>query len=407
VADTGIGIPADKLQLIFEAFQQADGSTARKYGGTGLGLSISRELARLLGGEIAVGSEVGVGSVFTLHLPCQMSCASEAAPLIELSALPRPLGSVRHSAGPCQWRTPGGGCSDIDITCRNDDRSRLTADEPAVLIVTRQQDAALRLVSKVREHGFKAIVTPQPESALLLARDCQPSVVLLDVDAHDEGSLVMLERLKRDPATRHLPVHVLPSQEFAGHTLRQDARSCLSKPYDDTVLREELARIAALRGGHFDCVVRDPALSDLGRAPDAQRQSLDDMLKPPVQLAGRKVLVVDDDMRNIFALSSALAREGMKVCYAENGRDGIDVLRSNHDVEIVLMDIMMPEMDGYASTRAIRCSSEFEALPIITLTAKAMKGDGDKCIAAGASDYITKPVDICKLLTMMRVWLHR
>ena len=272
VADTGIGIPADKLQLIFEAFQQADGSTARQYGGTGLGLSISRELARLLGGEISVGSEVGVGSVFTLYLPCETSGASEVAPLTELGALPPPRGSAKHAAVKGEWGTPGGGncggCSESDITC--------------------------------------------------------------------------------------LPLYC-------------------------------------------------PLLS----LPDAQRQSLDDMRKPPVQLVGRKVLVVDDDMRNIFALSAALVREGMTVCYAENGRDGIDVLRSNPDVEIVLMDITMPEMDGYATTRAIRCSSEFEALPIITLTAKAMKGDGDKCIAAGASDYITKPVDICKLLSMMRVWLHR
>ena len=521
VADTGVGIPSDKLQLIFEAFQQADGSTARKYGGTGLGLSISRELARLLDGEIRVESEVGVGSTFTLYLPCN-------EPRVPDNTLPhRPDAATSDKNTPALPAPPtheaqlfsGQTCmADSEDDATIDDRALISPGDPAVLIVEDDREVATVLADQARENNLKAIVTRQANSALALTRDYLPAAVLLDVDQEEEDGFVVLDRLKRDPATRHIPVHVLSKHELGDKAKRHGARSYLRKPVASSAIRDEFDRIidftengsrrlllvepdderrntlAALLGGDevrvdtartadeawhllgagpVDCIVLNPHLSDgngfelmtrvqtnpaltsvpiivhaqyelpredrdrleslshggIVRCPESPAHLLADAAlflhrpyaKTPdasqigpalpggadVTLAGRKVLVVDDDVRNIFALSSALAREEMKVLYAENGRDGIEVLQSNPSIDIVLMDIMMPEMDGYATMRAIREIPEFKSLPIITLTAKAMKGDRDKCIAAGASDYITKPVDIARLLTLMRVWLHR
>ena len=515
VADTGVGIPTDKLQLIFEAFQQADGSTARKYGGTGLGLSISRELARLLDGEIRVESEVGIGSTFTLYLPYNeqhvprrhLPQRPEAATLAkDIPALPAPF-ACEQACG-----------SEPEDDATIDDRALISPGDPAVLIVEDDREVATALVYQARENNLKTIVTHQASSALALTRDYLPAAVLLDVDQEEEDGFVVLDRLKRDPATRHIPVHILSTHALGDKAKRHGARSYLRKPMASSDIREEFDRIidftengnrrlllvgpddahrntlaallagddirvdtartaeeawCLLEAGLVDCIVlnlhqsdgssfelmarmqADPTLSNVPivvhaehelaredknrlehlscggivRISESPAHLLADtalFLHRPyvktlhaehtgptapggadVTLTGRKVLVVDDDVRNIFALSSALSREGMKVLYAENGRDGIEVLQSNPSIDIVLMDIMMPEMDGYATMRAIREIPEFKALPIITLTAKAMKGDRDKCIAAGASDYITKPVDIARLLTLIRVWLHR
>jgi HAMP domain-containing protein/CheY-like chemotaxis protein/signal transduction histidine kinase len=536
VSDTGVGIPSDKLQLIFEAFQQADGSTARKYGGTGLGLSISRELARLLGGEIRVESTVSIGSTFTLYLPYNragfINYEQTRQPQPARLLAPQPAQQVLIPAPAPRLEsdaetetvvtTTAIAVSDpatglVEYASMLDDRGLIAPGDPSVLIVEDDERFAKTLLDFAREKNFKGIVTHRGDSALSLARDFQPSAILLDIDLPDIDGLTVLDRLKRDPSTRHVPVHVISALRERERALRQGAISYINKPVSREMLQEEFTRIQkflmggkrsllvveddmaqresivsligdsdvrivtaetgaaaieALSGQHFDCMVLDltlpdisgfdlldqlgkmPTLRDLpiviytaqelsrkevtklkryaktivvkdarsperlldetalflhrsqASLPDLQRRILEEIHAADGGLAGRKVLIVDDDLRNIFALSSLLERQQMQVLFAENGRDGIEVLEKDPSIEIVLMDIMMPEMDGYDTMRAIRRIPKFKSLPIITLTAKAMKGDRDKCIAAGASDYITKPVDVAQLLSMMRVWLH-
>ncbi|WP_036168107.1 HAMP domain-containing protein [Massilia sp. 9096] len=535
VQDTGVGIPSDKLQLIFEAFQQADGSTARKYGGTGLGLSISRELARLLGGEIRVESTINVGSTFTLYLPYnragfinyeqtrQPQPARLAAPQPAPSAQPAPTALLESELEADTVVTttaiavPDPATGVVEYASMLDDRGLIVPGDPSVLIVEDDERFAKTLLDFAREKNFKGVVTHRGDSALSLARDYLPSAILLDIDLPDIDGLTVLDRLKRDPSTRHIPVHVMSALRERERALRQGAISYINKPVSRDMLQEEFKRIQkflmggkrsllvveddmaqresivsligdsdvrivtvetgaaaldALAGQHFDCMVLDltlpdvsgfdlldqigklPAVRDLpiviytaaelsrkevtklkryaktivvkdarsperlldetalflhrsqASLPEVQRKMLEEIHALDGGLAGRKVLIVDDDLRNIFALSSLLERQQMQVLFAENGRDGIEVLEKDPGIEIVLMDIMMPEMDGYDTMRAIRRIPKFKSLPIITLTAKAMKGDRDKCIAAGASDYITKPVDVAQLLSMMRVWLH-
>ncbi len=533
VSDTGVGIPQDKLQLIFEAFQQADGSTARKYGGTGLGLSISRELARLLGGEIRVESTVNAGSIFTLYLPynragfinyeatTRQPQQARLAPPALPAAASAPVAysaSEADSGAIATIEVPApSGSGLVEYASMLDDRALISPGDPSVLIVEDDDRFAKVVLEYAREKNFKAIVTHRGDSALSLARDYLPSAILLDIDLPDIDGFTVLDRLKRDPSTRHIPVHVMSSLRERERALRQGAISYLNKPVEREALQEEFTRIqkflmggkrsllvveddmaqreaivsligdadlrivtavdgesalAALAGSHFDCMVLDLTLPDISgfelldrigkqpelrdlpiviytaqelnrkevtklkkyaktivikdarsperlldetalflhrshaSLPELQRKMLEDIHAQDGGLAGRKVLIVDDDLRNIFALSSLLERQQMQVSFAENGRDGIEVLEKDPSIEIVLMDIMMPEMDGYDTMRAIRRIPKFKSLPIITLTAKAMKGDRDKCIAAGASDYITKPVDVAQLLSLMRVWLH-
>ncbi|KQX01947.1 histidine kinase [Massilia sp. Root418] len=519
VTDTGVGIASDKLQLIFEAFQQADGSTARKYGGTGLGLSISRELARLLGGEIRVESVVGSGSTFTLFLPYNRAGFVN----YDLSRQPptrAPVQPPKVVYVPPAQEAEALAEQESDVTVYYstiDDRGLVAPGDPSVLIIEDDERFAKVVLDYAREKNFKGIVTHQGDSALSLARDYLPSAILLDIDLPDIDGFTVLDRLKRDPSTRHIPVHVMSSLRERERALRQGAISYLNKPVSKDALHEEFTRIQkfllggkrsllvvddeqhqreaivnligdsdlrivavdtgekalqALRDNHFDCMVLDLTLPDISgfdlldiigkdsslrdlpivintakeldrkevaklkryaktivikdarsperlldetalflhrsqaSLPELQRRMLEEIHAADSGLAGRKVLIVDDDLRNIFALSSLLERQQMQVSFAENGRDGIEVLERDPGIEIVLMDIMMPEMDGYDTMRAIRRIPKFKSLPIITLTAKAMKGDRDKCIAAGASDYITKPVDVAQLLSLMRVWLH-
>ena len=524
VSDTGVGIPADKLQLIFEAFQQADGSTARKYGGTGLGLSISRELARLLGGEIRVESELGTGSTFTLYLPYNRSGFVNYESLPPAGQEPRFHPVVVQAPRPVlrsdALHAVEQETETLETTheATSDDRALIAPGDPSVLIVEDDARFAAILLEQAREKNFKGIVTRSGDAALTLARDYLPAAILLDIDLPDIDGFTVLDRLKRDPGTRHIPVHVITSLKERERALCQGAISYLHKPVSRERLQEEFLRIQhflvrgkrsllvveddamqreaivnlvgtgdlhivavgtgrealeALQSSHFDCMVLDLSLPDidgftlldrigdditlrdlpvvvytakelnrkevtrlkriaktivikdarsperlldetalfLHRAttslPELQRRMLEDIQEADFGLAGRKVLIVDDDLRNIFALSSVLERQQMKVLFAENGKDGIEVLEKDPSIEIVLMDIMMPEMDGYDTMRAIRAIPKFKSLPIITLTAKAMKGDRDKCLAAGASDYITKPVDVAQLLSLMRVWLRQ
>ncbi|MBN1203751.1 MAG: response regulator [Myxococcaceae bacterium] len=522
VKDTGIGIPKDKHQIIFEAFQQADGSTARKYGGTGLGLSISREIARLLGGEIRLESEVGTGSTFTLYLPLNYVAPHPAE---EGSVVDKVSAGVQALPAPDRAPAPASGLVSIqEVTVQRsarveieDDSASILPGDAVLLAVTAAPDQAARLRAAAQGAGFKVLVSTEVESALETARDARPAAVAVDLDLPDMAGWVMLDRLKHDAATSALPVYTVSERdhrersltlgalghlqaaadpEAAAHALKslrdfvdRKGRSLLIVE-DDGVHRQSLVEllgsedvqtvavgtaaeaVEAIAGRRFDCVVLDLGLPDMSGAellsklhgehglatppvivytgrelsraqetelrrvaeaivikdaqrperlleetslflhrapaqlPEPKRRMLEKARQMDPLLVGRKVLVVDDDVRNIFALNTVLERFGMNVVFAESAQEGIDLLERDQGVELVLMDVMMPEMDGYQAMRAIRGMERFASLPILALTAKAMKGDREKCLEAGASDYITKPVDIDKLLSLLRVWLH-
>ncbi|MGH8899015.1 MAG: HAMP domain-containing protein [Egibacteraceae bacterium] len=504
VADTGIGIPPDKLAEVFEAFQQADGTTSRRYGGSGLGLSISREITRLLGGELRATSTVGEGSTFVLYLPT--------------SYTPPPGSDGQEDEGELAVQAPA--------TQVTDDRSAIRNGDRILLVVSSNEDIVRDGMQLGRERCFKVVVTARGGSALALAREYRPDGILLDTQLSYTDGGALLAHLKQDVELRHVPIHVLASADTRQQALRLGAFGFTPMPAEHDALtgaidalagyledgrrrllvveddETERAAIVALLGGpqveiiavgsseeaetvladgHVDCIVLDLKLpktsgfallerikADQGaggspptgqdfraipvivytgkeltrreethlakyaetiivkdaRSPDRlleevtlflhqsgsqlredQRRMLDQLHTGPGALTGKQVLIVDDDVRNVFALTSVLERQGMTVLFAENGRDGVALLEQNPDVALVLMDIMMPEMDGYEATDAIRKIPRFRKLPIIALTAKAMKGDREQSIAAGASDYIAKPVDVDQLLSLMRVWV--
>ncbi len=378
VTDTGIGIPDDKQKLIFEAFQQADGTTSRKYGGTGLGLSISREIARLIGGELQVRSKPGEGSTFTLYVPLEAEVAGSAAE--GTTARYDNSGAVVPSALPTGFEV-------------SDDREQLGKD-PFVLIVEDDPTFATILLDAAHEAGLKGVVSTAGAGTLGMVRKLQPSAITLDLGLADIDGFVLLDLLKHDPDTRDVPIHVISGKDKTKSVVSMGAVGITEKPAE----RDDLVN-----------VFKDLLRESNKQKPRRRRKGSDIVpaARAIPELTGRKVLIVDDDIRNIFSLTSVLESHNVEVLHAERGKDGILILEQTPGVDVALIDIMMPEMDGYETMRQIRRRPELADLPLIAVTAKAMKGDRQKCLDAGASDYIAKPVDIELLLALLRVWIAR
>jgi HAMP domain-containing protein/signal transduction histidine kinase/CheY-like chemotaxis protein len=381
VTDTGIGISEDKQKLIFEPFHQADGTTSRKYGGTGLGLSISREIARLLGGELQVRSNPGEGSTFTLYLPLEVQV--EASPAVAGSqARYDNSGAVIPTALPTGFEV-------------NDDRDEL-GKHPFVLIVEDDPTFAAILLDAAHDAGLKGVVSTAGAGTLAMARKLQPNALTLDLGLADIDGFVLLDLLKHDPDTSHLPIHVISGVERSKSVMGMGAFGITGKPAE----RAELVRV--FKSLHEEAKKQKPRR----RRPKAADAPAPAVRAVP-ELAGAKVLIVDDDIRNIFSLTSVLESHDVEVLHAERGKDGILILEQTPGVDVALVDIMMPDMDGYETMREVRRNPDLADLPLVAVTAKAMKGDRQKCLDAGASDYIAKPVDIELLLALLRVWVAR
>jgi len=514
VTDTGIGIPADRHKVIFESFQQADGTTSRKYGGTGLGLSISRGNAGLLGGEIRLISSPGEGSTFTLYLPLTYS-----------PGVPRPSRSYTEGTTPDVLRRVTQRSKGVETAPAaflqneiEDDRGEIKSGDRVLLLIEDDVAFARILLDLVRQRGFKGLVALRGEAGLELAREFKPDAITLDIELPDMDGWSVLERLKDDLSLRHIPVQIISVSEERQRGLKSGAVAYLNKPVtqealaeaisdikgfierrlknllvveDDEVQRNSIVELigngdvhtvavgsgvealARLKEEQFQCMVLDLGLPDMtgfelieriqkeigllelpiivytgreltkkdetelrrvadtiiikdvkslarlldetslflhrveGELPESKRRMLQQLHQTDTVLAGKKVVIIDDDIRNIFALTSVLENHQMQVLYAENGRDGLELLQNTPGIDVALVDIMMPEMDGYEAMQHIRDMPEFKSVPLIALTAKAMKGDREKCIEAGASDYITKPADSEQLLSLLRVWLFK
>jgi signal transduction histidine kinase/DNA-binding response OmpR family regulator len=531
VRDTGIGIAAEKLELIFQAFQQADGTTSRRYGGSGLGLSISREFSRLLGGAVAVTSEPGKGSVFSLTLPVSASEGIVTAQLgfgtadSEAPAPPEPLAAPTHRqapfpvpALPANLPPAAGTAARASIGRINDDRDTRQRGSRVILAIEDDIAFAGILLDLAHELDFDFLHAPDANEGLQLAREVQPSGILLDVGLPDRSGLTVLEWLKHDPLTRHVPIHIVSATDHAetalrlgaiGHTLKPSARDALAAAIrrleersvpgtrrvlvveDDPVLRRSIhallqsdaveiveagsiaAALRELQHAPVDCVVMDLTLPDgsgdellermartladsappvivyTGRmlsTDEEQRlrrysksiiikgaksperlldevtlflHSVESALPPEQQrmlraawqrddvFENRTILLAEDDVRNIFALSHVIEPLGARLEIARNGREALEALARNPDIDLVLMDVMMPEMDGLTAMSEIRKQPRLQRLPIIALTAKAMASDRDRCLNAGADDYMSKPVDVDKLVSLCRVWLRQ
>nr|WP_250893732.1 response regulator [Croceibacterium selenioxidans] len=514
VSDTGIGIPEDQQREIFEAFRQADGTISRKYGGTGLGLAISRELARLLGGSIELTSTYGEGSRFTLSIPLAydpaLAPSSAMSPVQPLAAEAPPQGEPVQVPKVLPRRL-------------DDDRESLSSDRRILLVVEDDSSFAAIVRDLAHEMSFQCLIAGTAEEALGLARQFKPSAVVLDVGLPDQSGLAVLDRLKRDVSTRHIPVHVVSASDHTQTALSLGAIGYLVKPVsreklsavlealssklarnarriliveDDSVQRDAVAQLLAsgdvetvgvgtaseclerLRTETFDCLVLDLTLPDASgfallerlredadfsfppvivytgrdlsseeeqrlrrysdsiiikgaRSPERLLDEVSLFLHqvvtdlPPEQqkmiqqarnrdaiLEGRRILIVEDDVRNVYSLTNILEPRGASIAIARNGREAIEALdnaaRSNgNEIDLVLMDVMMPVMDGLTATREIRQDGRWKKLPIIMLTAKAMPDDQQRCIEAGASDYMAKPLDVDRLLSLVRVWMPR
>jgi len=504
VEDTGIGIPETQLELVFQAFQQADGSTSRRYGGTGLGLTIARQLATLMGGGLRATSTVGQGSRFTLLLPQQAPAATQSA---------APLSAPREMMPPmlAMPEEPRALARSVD-----DDRAALIKGERSILVIEDDPRFAQIVCDAVRERRYKCVIAGDGASALELARRYLPSGIILDLGLPDMDGRRVLDILKRSPATRHIPVHVVSVEDAANETLKQGAIGFLHKPAEladlqraidrleakllrgprsvlvvendpgsqaaiETLLRNANTRIemagsaaaalALLAQGPVDCIVLDLTLpdsdgielleqlrresghehppvvvytarelssaehrrlSELAQSvvlkgarsadrlldevllflhavaeelPESQKQAVARVHGGADALQGKKLLLVDDDLRNVFALSRLLRRQGLEVIGADNGQMALERLEEHPDVAVVLMDVMMPVMDGLEAMRRIRAQPRFQKLPVIAVTARAMTEDRRKCMEAGASDYLSKPIEFDALMAMLRIWI--
>lgn len=502
VADTGVGMSPDEQRIVFEAFRQADGTINRKYGGTGLGLSISRELAHLLGGEISVKSEKGHGSTFTLTLPIKLK---ETSPQERKLVAPMPAPAKQTS----------GNVEKAITFSFKDDRDKIQNFSRRMLIIEDDEDFAQILFGLAHEMNFGAIVSPTGEEGLELAKEFRPNAIVLDVRLPDHSGMIVLDQLKMNTVTRHIPVHIISSEDFSRSALEMGAVGYMLKPVkkeqlqvafqnmssmleqgmkkvlvveDDAVQRNHIKELIGdkeievmavetskealeLLSKHtYDCMIMDLSLPDMSghellaklsnesstysfppvivytardltpqeeeklrlysgsiiikgaksperllsevtlflhkvetELPPERQKMLRDLRSREKNLQDKTILVVDDDVRNIFALTASLETHGARIQTARNGKEALDKL--GPEIDLILMDIMMPEMDGYEAMRRIRKDEKNKDVPIIALTAKAMKDDKQKCLEAGANDYLAKPIEIDKLLSLIRVWI--
>jgi len=511
ITDTGIGIVEDKQEAIFEAFQQAEGGTSRKYGGTGLGLSISRELAKLLGGEIKLSSKLNEGSVFSLIIPLEIVQDEElVSTRVTESYLEKKSNLFKpHVSNETKY---------LNYPSIKDDRETITGDDKTVLIIEDDLKFAAIILKQANKKGFKCLSAATGEDGLALALKHKPQAIILDMILPGINGHAVLLELKANPALRHIPVHVISAKERSLEPIREGAIEYLMKPVAKEDLEEAFNRIEKFvnrkmknlliiednensrksmriiigngdvkcfeaatgiealnlyQANQIDCIILDIGLPDMSgfdlihklekikdhnlppiivytgkeltkeennelekyaesiiikgvkseerlldetalflhrtisNLPKSKQVVINNLYDKEAVFHSKKILLVDDDMRNLFALSKILKERGIEIIKAENGKNALEMLELHPEIDLVLMDIMMPEMDGYEAMKQIRAQVRFAKLPVIALTAKAMKDDKQKCIDAGANDYITKPIDVERLLSLMRVWLSK